>query len=222
MDATLSEISNFVTSTLSQLSRPFNALRDDVYGHFFRSQNTLRLARQTLFSTASKFPYHQVNNDTRHNLTRSISAVITNCIDPTVDYLQKTSMLPYFNFMNDSMTPIEIGFTAVTVQLQNLIAAVKAVTNSDCLARENVSSRRLSTDYSVVTGAINDCIRNASATYRPPISEFTRLHFIALPFINRMNRDLDQCENGNSTQCVIKYLGKYCDNESTCKVCSTM
>lgn len=210
-------------SSIASLSRPYNNLRDDLYGHFFRSQTTLRLARQTLFSTASKFPYYQLNDTMRASLVKKLSTIINDCVDPTIDYVQKTSMLPFFDFATDASTPIEAGLSIVSTQLQDLTTAVQATSNSTCLKNQDVTSRRLSASYSAVIDAELACIRNASAEYRPPINEFTRVHFVALPYITRINTELMLCSNRNNTDsCVDEFLTKFCDDEARCKVCTTM
>lgn len=204
------------------MSRSFNALFMDVYGHFFRSQNTLRLARQNIFTAASRFPYQSISTETRQKLTKTVTALLTTCIDPTIDYLQKDSMLRFFNFMKDVNTPIENGFKAVVTQLGAISAAVSNTTNDSCLRKENIN-RRLPTEYSALIAAINDCTRNSSTTYRAPINEFTRVHFAALPLLNRIGTELNQCSNNgnNRESCVVKFLMTYCEDES-CKVCSTV
>lgn len=205
------------------MTRSFNALRDDVYGHFFRSQTTLRNARESLFSSATKFPFYQLNDTMRPSLVKRLTTLLNECIDPTIDYVQKNSMLPYFNFMIDSGTPVEIGFMVISAQLEELSTAIKAATDDDCLRTLAITSRKLTTSYSGVISAANDCIRNASVTYRDPINVFTRVHFVALPLINRLNSELNQCANGNSNnQCIDRYLTRNCEDETTCKVCSTM
>lgn len=222
VNATLKEIQNFETTVLSSLSRPFNVLRDDVYGHFYRSQNTLRIARQNLFSIASKFPFFALSDETRQNLVKRLTAILINIIDPTVDYLQKDSMLSYFNFMVDPMTSIEAAVKQAEPKLQELRDAIKNVTDEACLKKVDINARKLTASLNPAIAAINDCTRNASALYRAPINEFTRVHFTALPFINRMSMDLSQCSNGNTKEaCSVTFLTKYCEEDS-CGVSSTM
>lgn len=220
INSTLNDIRNFQLSAVDSLTNSWNTLRDDVYGHFFRSQSTLRLARLALSSAASKFPYNHLSNETRQNLVNNLTSIIIDCIDPTVDYLQKNSTLRYFNFMNDSETPIERAFN-VSGQLQELSNAILASNDSECFRRENIG-RRLSNEYSALISAINDCTRNASATYRAPINEFTRVHFAALPLITRLGVSLNQCANGNNREaCIVRYLAANCAGDS-CKTCSTI
>ncbi|CRL03425.1 CLUMA_CG016348, isoform A [Clunio marinus] len=230
----LNEIKSFETSTLSSLMRPVNILRDEVYGHFFRSQNVLRLARENLFSTASKFPYYQLEPEVRQNMVKRLSTIINECIDPTVDYLQKNAILPYFNFMSDEKTPVESSFEPVMTQLEGLKAIIESSDKNSCLRSANINSRRLTTRYNSVINAVNSCTRSASMTYRAPITEFTRLHFAALPLVNRMNTELNQCtsilastlgtesNSERTNECLKAYLEKYCEDEEQCKVCSTI
>lgn len=205
---------------MGSLSRSYNNLRDEIYGHFFRSQNTLRVARQSLFSTASKFPFYQLTDSTRQNLVKRLEAIIDDCIDPTIDFVQKKAILGFYNF-EEGKTQIETAWSGAHEQIQNLTDAVKAVTDDVCLENKSVSNRRLSIDFNPLTTAINDCTRNASALFRDPINSFTRVHLLAQPLINRMSTDLTFCATGNKHEdCVSKFLLRYC--EETCKVCPTM
>lgn len=137
-----------------------------------------------------------------------------------MDYLQKDSMLNYFNFMEDETSPIEN--MQIAKSLEELKDAVRTATDDACIKKLNINNNKLTSSFKEATSAVNDCNRNASVMYRAPINEFTRVHFIALPFINRMNNDLNQCSNGNNREaCTIKFLAKYCEDDS-CKVSSTM
>ena len=123
--------------------------------------------------------------------------------------------------MVDGNTQIENAWTGAHAQIENLKNAVKDVTDEKCLENINISNRRLSVDYNPLTTAITDCTRNASSLFREPISNFTRVHFIALPLINRMVSDLTFCANGNKQdECISKFLLRYC--EQTCKICPSM
>lgn len=179
------------------------------------------MARQNLFSIASKFPFYQLTDGKRQNLVTRLTSIINDCIDPTVDFVQKKAILGYFDFQADGDTQIETAWSGAHAQIQNLAEMVKTVTDDKCLENESVSNRRLAIDYNPLTTAINDCTRNASALYRDPINNFTRVHFLALPLINRMSSDLNFCANGNrQEECISKFLLRYC--EATCKVCPTM
>jgi hypothetical protein len=221
VNSTVNEILRFQASTASSLSQPFNSLRDDVYGHFYRSQVTLRQARQSLFSRAQKFPYHRLSAETRQSLVKRITEILIDVIDPTVDYLQKNSMLRYYNFMTDEMSPIEKALKPMSTQLEDLIKTVQGG-NDSCTNKESITVRRLDREYSSYVGSINSCIREAFSAYRQPISEFTRVHFTALPYIGRILNDLGGCDGGNNQDaCIKNFLIKYCA-EDTCKVSSTM
>lgn len=141
------------------MTKQFNSLRDDVYGHFYRSQNTLRIARQSLFSTASKFSYHQLTAETRPILTARLTAIITEIIDPTVDYLQKDSMLRYYNFMQDASTPIEKGLQPIMNQLEESKTTARDALNENCLKQESLTARKLSKDYEAAVDAVSACIK---------------------------------------------------------------
>jgi hypothetical protein len=159
--------------------------------------------------------------ETRQKLVTRLTEILEQVIDPTIEFLQKDSMLRYFNFMKDSSSPIEKALSPMTKQLEDLITTTKA-TNDTCIDKENITVRRLSRAYSTYESGINSCIREAFIAYRQPISEFTRVHFIALPFISRIQNDLGGCEGGSSqNECIENFLKKYC-SEDSCKVASTM
>lgn len=220
-NSSINEIKRFQTSIANTLTQPFNSLRDDVYGHFYRSQTTLRQARQGLFSRAQRFPYYRLDTEKRQNLVKRLTEILEEVIDPTVEFLQKQSMLRYFNFMKDDSSPIEKALSPMNKQLEELIETMRG-TNDTCLNKEMITVRRLSRSYSAYESAINSCIREAFVAYRQPISEFTRVHFVALPFIARIQTDLGGCEGGSSQNaCIENFLKKYC-NEDSCKVESTM
>lgn len=222
VNATLDEIKSFRLLTLTSLGRFFKILRGDASGYFTRSQNTLRISRQNLFSTAVDFPYHHLSDATRQSLAKRLASIMTTCIDPTVDYLQNDSMFIYFNFAKSTSSPIETALEGFLTQLNELSDAVKATTDSDCLIKEDIKSRLLTAEYNNLTTAINACTRNSSASNRGPISEFMRLQLTALTFITRLNLDVNICANGNrKEECVANFLKEYCEEDS-CKVCSTM
>lgn len=207
-------INNFKTSSLVSLQRSFNTLRDDVYGHFFRSQNTLRLAREDLNSNGAKFAYYRLTSDTRQKLAAWLKNVVQTCIDPTIQYLQINAMDRYYNVYSEPMTPIEQTFQPVVSQLSELITAVQAATDSACLNKENINGQKLSNAYNPMINAIDGCTRNASSQYRAPINEFTRIHFVALPFIARMSLQLQLCNSvlsGNDASrevCVLNFVSE--------------
>jgi hypothetical protein len=208
-------------TSLTTLTRGYNALFTDVHGHFFRSQATLRVARQNIFDAASKYPYFSLTTETRQKLVKTLTALLTTCIDPTVEYLQKNSMLGFFNFMKDENNAIEKSFKAAATQLEKLSSAVSSSSDDDCLRRENIN-RQLPNEYITFNTAIIECTRNISIEYRSPINEFTRAHFLALPLLNRISTELNRCgNNGNGESCVVKFLATSCEDE-TCKVCSTV
>lgn len=186
------------------MQQPFNNLQSDVYGHFHRSQNTLRGARQNLYQTASSFPYYRLNADLRKNLVTYLDTLIYKVIDPTVEFVQKASMDQYYAFNSEEKSVVEQAFLAADSQLSAM--------SSDCGTKMEVSSRKLMNEYSSFISSINDCTREMSRQYRSPISEFTRVHFVALPLINRLNRELNGCSTprGSTDQCIKEYLAKNC------------
>lgn len=154
-----------------------------------------------------------------------LRTVLSECIEPTIEYLQKDAILPYFNFMTEARTPIESGFATVSTELRRLEKAVKAANNSTCLTSLNINRARLTTEYGAVVVAESECIRNASDLYRTPIGEFNRAQLVVLPFVTRLNAELILCASENfidNNQCVDRFLARYCEDESACKTCSTM
>lgn len=204
-----SEIQTFRIQALNSISQPFTTLQADVYGHFHRSQTTLRTARQDVYRAAEIFPFFRLTSENRRNLVELLNNLIYKVIDPTVDYIQKTSMDKYFQFNVDAKTSVENTFAAAESQLEAL--------KSEC-SGSKVTSRQLTTEYTSFTSAINECTRLISSKYRAPINEFTRVHFIALPLINRIDRDLRACMNplsiGRIEQCVTDFNTRYCQEES--------
>ena len=206
------------------MTKPFNNLYNEVYGHFYKSQNTLRVARQDLFTTASTFPWYKLTSGTRTSLAAKIASINSDCIDPTVDYLQKTAMTRFFDYTSGKATAIEDEIKPAVTQLIELEDAVRGVTDNVCLAKIKLTSAKLIKEYSNFTKAVDTCIKNATIAYRPLTKAFTQLHLAALPLINRMNTELIKCENGkpDAETCVIAWLAKYCDDTTTCPHCGTM
>ncbi|CAH1710187.1 unnamed protein product [Chironomus riparius] len=212
------EIKTFRTQTLNTIQNQFNNLFNDVYGHFHRSQNTLTGARQNLYSAASTFPYFRLTAENRQNLTGVLSALVYNIIDPTIEAVQKSAMTKFYAYNSDTQTVTEEAFLAVDTQLNALSTLAPNCTTG-------VTSRKLTAEYSNYTNGINNCTRFVFQKFRDPINEFTREHFVALPLINRIVRDLNQCTGGlNSNRietCVTNFDNTYCQ-EDTCKVNPTI
>lgn len=152
----------------------------------------------------------------------NMTKLLTDCADPTIDYLQKDSMLRFYNFMSDESTPIEKALQPAIDQLNTLEEDLKAATNQSCLSKVRIVQRQIQNAYNNFTDAVNNCTKQANQAYRAPINEFTRLHFTALPLMNKVNRELSACDTNNvKDSCVLNFLSKLCA-EDTCKVCSTM
>jgi hypothetical protein len=196
---------------LNSIVPPFKNLENDVYGHCHRSQNTLRLARQNLFTSAQNFPYYKLTEETRTSLISLLNELITNIIDPTITYIQKNSMDKFYTFSGDSgSTVVEQTFDAAFTQVTSMTAECKT----------KVTARSLMQEYGPYLNLINACTRSVSQYFRPPINLFTRRHFQALPKIGDVTRDLNQCSNSNNNRiepCSVDFMKKYCQDES-CKV----
>lgn len=141
-----------------------------------------------------------------------------NIIDPTIEAVQKTAMTKLFAFNSDAQTVTEGAFSAVDSQLNAL-----ATLNANCTS--GVTARKLTTEYANYTNGINNCTRFVFQKFREPINEFTRVHFVGLPLINRIVRDLNQCSGGLQINkidaCVTAFDITYCQEEA-CKVNPTM
>lgn len=125
--------------------------------------------------------------------------------------------------MTDEGTPIEVALKAEIDQLTELEKQIGAVTDNQCFDKIKISSRKISSAYDPFTKALSDCTKNASSTYNAQIREFTRVHFVALPLINKINGDLSSCNSGNVTGCITdKFLTRYCNDATTCTACATM
>jgi hypothetical protein len=182
---------------INSIQQPFNNLMMDVYGHFARSQNTLRGARQDLFRAAENFPYYRLASDKRKSLVKLLDSLIYNVVDPTVDYLQRTSLKRFYAFNADERTPVEEAFSAADSQLSAM-------------------SSELMSEYQSFISSINDCTKAMNQQYRSPIGEFTRVHFNALPLMNKIHRELNNCAGANDKkfdQCVNEFSTKHCQND---------
>lgn len=225
INSTLNDIKNFQSASVTTTMRSFNSLFMEVYGHFFRSQSSLRVARQSVFTSASRFPIHTLTEETRKNLKSTVSTLIDTYMDPTIDFLQKEAMLRFYNYAKDETSPIERTIKVIAPQLEEISNSVSNTSNDVCLRRENIN-RRLPNEYIGIISAINDCTRNISNQYRAPINEFTRVHFVALPLITRMSAELMGCANNgaNRESCVVRFLETYCVDTAneTCKTGATM
>lgn len=168
--------------------------------------------------TATNYPFYRLTDETRKGLTTLLDGLIKNTIDPTVEYIQKNSMDKLFGFNADSANIVEQTFSAADTQLN-------AITSMNCSDQSNITSRKLMTEYTDFISSINNCTRYVFQLFRAPINEFTRVHFIALPLINRLNRDLNACPSilnrAGIQKCSEDYLKNNCQ-EDTCKVIPTM
>jgi len=212
-------------TALASIHRLYNDLRDDVYGHFYRSRNTLNLAREDLFAAGFKFPYFRLTDDLRKALMERLRKIIGEDVDPTIEYLQKVSMNEYWNFLSaeENATAVEDAFASAQDQLDELSVTVSSATAA-CLSKEGISQRKLLSVYNPFTNAINDCTRTASSEYRRPINVFTNVHFKALPLLTQMSFALNDCSNSLESSrdtCTNRWLKNYCDEES-CNVSKTM
>jgi hypothetical protein len=193
---------------INSIQQPFNNLMMDVYGHFARSQNTLRGARQDLFRAAENFPYYRLSSEKRKSLITLLDSLIYNVIDPTVDYVQRTSMQRFYAFNTDEKTPVEEAFSAADSQL--------AAMSSECAKQSDLSARKLMGEYQGFISSINDCTKAMNQQYRAPIGEFTRVHFNALPLINKIHRELSGCSGANDKnfdKCVTDFMTKHCQSD---------
>lgn len=169
-------------------------MRDEIYGHFLRSQNSLRAAGDQVFSAAQRFPYFALSNETRDALSSNITFFLRNCSKPTNDYLGRNATLPMFDYTTNNTSPIEIAFKPVKDILDQIIAVASSVNiDTQCLRTIGLGFSRFERTFTAVVNYINQCTRLLSLTYRPAITEFTRLHFVALPVVNRLATDLNSC-----------------------------
>jgi len=178
----------------------------------------LTAARQNLYSAASTFPFFRLSAENKQNLTEVLSALVYDIIDPTLESVQKSAMTKFYAYNSDPQTVTEQAFSAVDTQL-NALATLPA----NCTT--GVTSRKLTAEYANYTNGINNCTKFVSQKFRDPITEFTRVHFVALPLINRIVRDLNQCSGGLNVNridtCVTNFDNTYCQTD-TCKVNPTM
>lgn len=226
MDLIQRILNSFGFTQLNGLTSNFNNLRDEIYGHFFRSQNQLRSAGDQLFSAGQRFPYFSVSDQSRDAISQGISALLETCSKPTTDFLGRQSTLPLFNYPANSTSPIENAFKPVSEIIKQLDEAVGQVVDTSCLRALNINVGRLQQLFGGVTNAINGCIRTLSANFRSSINDFTQTHFQALPQIQRLFNDLQACSQSsinNRESCAIRIGKAACaTSDSVCTICTNL
>lgn len=201
---------------LAALSPPFNVLKNELDGHFFRSATGIRLARSALLSSASSFPYYSLTNETKTYLKGNLTNIVSNCADPTIDYLQNAAFKTLFSFANDTGSPIERALQPGFDQLDLLENAIRGANNQTCMASITVSTLNLTATYANFTNGIEACTTNASASYRAPIRNFVDDNFAAFPVLTAMNLNLAGCVLLPFAEaCAKQFLTTYADSCSS-------
>lgn len=166
----------------------------------------------------STFPYFRLTAEDRKSLTDILVSLVYKTIDPTIESVQRAVMNKLYDASTDSETVVETAFGAVDNQINTLKTMSEKCTS-------DVTSRKLTSEYSNYISAINGCTRLVSQKFRDPISEFTRVHFVALPLMQKIVRDLNSCSSSFNINkidtCVADFIKAYCQDES-CKVNSVM
>lgn len=225
--AVVNAISTFRISNLNTLSNQYNNLRDDVYGHFFRSQNIINDAQNNLFNAGQKIPYYAIPDTTvRNNLSGNITSFMELCTRPTIQYLHESAILPLFKFTENNTTPMEIAFQPITEVLERLSAAVSGITDDSCLNALRINAARLRSLFGNASNQINGCIRTTFTAYRTPINLFTSMHFSTLGQLNTLVNDVQSCSSvfSNRTACAIRVSDGLCSTptETTCQTCGSL
>jgi hypothetical protein len=220
-------IISFRNSNLNTLTNTFNNLRDDVYGHFYRSQNIIDDVQNNLFSAAQKFPYYSLNDaSTRNQLTGNVTNFINNCTLPTIQYFNENAIVPFFNFTANNTSPMEIAFKPVSDALDSILSEVTQATNETCLNSLRINSSKLRNLFGNAANQINGCVRTTFTAYRAPINQFTNMHFTAYGQITSIVNDFQSCSStsGNRTACAIRLSTLLCSSptESTCGPCASV
>lgn len=220
-------IISFRNSNLNSLTNAFNNLRDDVYGHFYRSQNIIDDVQNNLFSAAQKFPYYSLNDAaTRDQLTGNVTNFINNCTLPTIQYFNENAIVPFFNFTANNTTPMETAFKPISDALDNILTAVSQATNESCLNSLRINSGKLRSLFGNMANQINGCVRTTFTAYRAPINQFTNMHFTAYGQLSSIVNDFQSCSStsGNRTTCAIKLSTLLCSSptESNCGICASV
>lgn len=207
---TIVAIEGLKIQALVTLTPPYNFLKDELDGHFFRSSTAIRLARSTLFATSSSFPYFSLTNETKEYLKGNLTYILNNCTDPTIEYLQNQALTSFFSFANNTKSPIEQALQPGFDQLNVLEDAIRSADNQTCLAAVNVNTLNLTATYANFTNGIDACTANASASYRVPIRDFVQENFAAFPVLTAMNLNLAGCRVLPFTEaCVKLFLATY-------------
>lgn len=210
-NATVDLIEDFKTNTVDSLSGPFNTLRIELDGLFFRILTALRIERSGYNNLASNFPYHQLTPETRDALKGNLTQLVK-CTDDTSEYLQNEAMTSFFNFMSDARSPIETALNPIDDQLHALEDSVKRVNDTPCLTKIDVNTRNLTATYLNTTTGINLCTTNASAAYREPIRNYTSASTAMLITVTPINVRLAFCSlPGNKEPCIKSFLAAYAD-----------
>jgi hypothetical protein len=219
-------LNSFGVTQLNGLTSNFNNLRDEIYGHFYRSQNQLRSSGDQLFSAGQRFPYFALTDATRAEVSQGISTLLQQCSKPTTDFLGRQSTLPLFDYPNNSTSPIEAALKPVTDKIKEINDQVAKVTDIPCLRSLQINSGRINSLFNSVTNAVNGCIRTLSTNVRSSINDFTSAHFQALPAVNRLYNDLQACaiaSNQNRESCAMKIGRAVCtDEDPACVVCNSL
>lgn len=223
-----SAISTYRVSVLSSLTTPFNNLRDDMYGHFYRSQNIIDDIQNNLFSAGQRFPYFVLTKSVRDNLSGNITDFMNKCTRPTIQYLHENAIIPLFDYTSgNNTTPMENAMKPISDILDRIQTAATQATNDTCLAALGINNARLRTVLSAAVTQISGCVTSTFTTLRTPVNAFVTQHFTAFRLFNTVVNSFQSCTSfftTNRTACVINITPSLCSTptETTCTTCGAM
>lgn len=223
-----SAISTYRATVLSSLTSPFNNLRDDMYGHFYRSQNIIDDVQNNLFSAGQRFPYFVLTQSVRDELTGNIASFLNKCSRPTIQYLHENAIVPLFDYISgNNTTPVENAIKPISDVLDRILTAATQATNETCLATFAINNARFRTVLSPAVSQISGCLTSTFTTLRTPVNAFVTQHFTAFRQFNTLVNSFQSCTSiftSNRTACVINVTPSLCSTptDTTCIICGAM
>lgn len=221
-------IRDYNTSSLTSLSNQYNALRDDVYLYFTTAHTLIRDIQNNMFGTVQRFPFHLLTDAAaRDVLATNMSSFFEECTRPTLQYLELTSIMPFFDFAANNTTPMEMAFYPVSDSINQIYAALDEVTTSCAQVQQllRLGDTTLRPIFENFVNKIRGCIRTAFTAYRSPLSQFISTQTNAVIQLNRIIAALQTCvfTLGDKNLCVINLSEDFCSTPapapSMCEAC---
>lgn len=222
-----STVQVFKINSLNVLTAQYNLLRDDIYGHFYRSQTIIGDVANTLYSTGQRMPYYSITNATiRDYLSSNITNFLMNCTRPTIQYLRENAIIPLFNFTANNTSPMEVAYQPIDDTSNSILAAIALATNETCLRSININNERFRTLFSAATSKIGSCLTSTYLSIRSSVNTFIGMHFAAWSQLTSLVANVVGCTSlfVNRTACAITVSPTLCSmpTATQCTTCGTM